>query len=129
MAATTTCAEADIRAAIARFIAAYNAGDVGAVLACYCEDLVKLRHQGAPESKPEAAARIREVLAAHRGQLSVTVDEIMVSGDLAFTRGTLDVRLTPRCGGAEVVLERRYVELWRHEEGLWRVARTMDNVG
>ena len=119
--------DALIRAEIARFIDAYNGGDVDALVACYTDDLVKLRQGGEAETRQQTAERIRAAFRTHSGRLTVTVDELTVSGMLAFVRGTLHVRLTPRNGGDPLNVQRRYVELWRKENGAWKVARTMDN--
>ena len=59
----------------------------------------------------------------------MTNDEIRASGDLAFTRGSLVLTLTPRKGGPPIVVRRRYLEIWKNEGGRWLVVRTMDNGG
>ena len=116
-----------IAAAIDAFIAAYNAGDVAKVLAYYADDLIKERQDAAAETKKETARRIEQVFRDFEGRLSVSNDEIVTSGDLAYARGTLRLTLTPRAGGAPRVLERRFLEIWRKREGDWLVVRTMDN--
>ena len=121
--------EEEIRRAIDEFVDAYNSGDIHALLACYGDDLVKLR-QGAPaETKPEVARRVAEVLNKFHSRVDVNNDEILVAGELAFTRGSFHVTLTPKAGGDPQTIDRRYLELWRKEEGRWLVIRTMDNVG
>jgi hypothetical protein len=32
-------------------------------------------------------------------------------------------------GGPATEIRRRFVEIWRKEDGAWRVARTLDNAG
>ena len=67
-------------------------------------------------------------MAKYEGHLDVHNDEVEVSGDMAFTRGTLSIRLVPRDGsGAVQTLDRRYLEIWRKRSGRWLVVRTMDN--
>ena len=113
--------------AIAEFIASYDRGDLASILAYYTDDMIKFR-QGVPaETKPELAERLRSLFASHTGVLTVRNDEIIVEHDVAFTRGSLKVVLTPRNGGEAQTIERRYVELWRRDRGRWRVARAMDN--
>jgi ketosteroid isomerase-like protein len=116
-----------IEAAIARFIAAYNAGDAATLINCYDADLVKLRQGAPPESRDEAAARISNVMAAYAGRLEVRNDEFLIAGDLAVVRGQLRIELTPRAGGSGQVLQRRFLEVWRKKNGEWLVFRTMDN--
>jgi ketosteroid isomerase-like protein len=121
--------EEDIKRAIDEFIIAYNSGDIRAVLSCYADDLVKLRQGAPPETKPEVARRVVEVFDKFHTRVDVSNDEILVAGELAFTRGNFRVTLTPKAGGEAQTIDRRYLELWRKENGRWLVVRTMDNVG
>ncbi len=116
-----------IREQVRRFIDAYNAGDVDGIMRCYSADLVKTRQGAAPESYAETETRLRTFMQKFAGQLTVVNDELVVAGDLAYTRGSLTISITPRDGGAAQLLERRFLEIWRKEGGEWRVARTMDN--
>jgi len=117
----------EIAAAIDRFIRAYNAGDLEQLLACYADDLIKDRQGAAAETRGETAERIRSVFRDYEGRLSVSNDEIVASGDLAYARGSLKITLTPRAGGPPLHLQRRFLEIWRKREGRWLVVRTMDN--
>ncbi|MGE5276526.1 MAG: YybH family protein [Acidobacteriota bacterium] len=116
-----------IAEAIDAFVAAYNAGDAARIIAYYADDLIKERQGAAAETKTQTARRIEQVFREHRGELSVSNEEIVTSGDLAYTRGTLRLTLTPRAGGPPRTLERRFLEIWRKRQGEWRVVRTMDN--
>ena len=121
--------EAEITTAIAEFVKAYNSGDIQAVLACYGDDLVKLRQGAPPETKPEVAQRVAEVFSKFHSRVDVTIDEICAAGEFAFTRGSFRVTLTAKAGGEPQTMDRRYLELWRKDNGRWLVVRTMDNVG
>jgi ketosteroid isomerase-like protein len=126
-------AEAD-RNAIAKqieeFIRAYEAGDLDGVMDYYSPDMIKLRQNASPESRAETRERVAGVFRYFSGRLSVINDEIVASGDLAYTRGTLKLTLTPRAGSAPpLVVERRFLEIWRRSGGRWLVARAMDNAG
>jgi ketosteroid isomerase-like protein len=109
------------------FVAAYNAGDLAALMSHYAEDLVKSRQGGATETKKDTAARNFQVFQNFKGQLSVSTEEIVTSGDMAYTRGTFKVVLTPRQGGPDQVIERRFLEILRKQNGEWLITRTMDN--
>ena len=119
--------EKAIEASISEFVRVYNAGNLEGVLAYYTEDLIKVRQGGAAETKPETAKRVAGVFDKFRSRVDVSNDEIRVSGQMAYTRGSFRVTLTPKAGGETQVIERRYLEIWRKENGRWRVARTMDN--
>jgi ketosteroid isomerase-like protein len=117
-----------IAAGIQGFIAAYNAGDLQKLMTHYAEDLVKSRQGGATETKKDTEARISQVFQNFTGEISVSTEEIVTSGDMAFTRGTFKAVLTPRQGGGkDQVIKRRFLEIWRKQNGEWRIARTMDN--
>jgi uncharacterized protein (TIGR02246 family) len=121
--------EEEIKRVIDEFIKAYNSGDIDAVLACYGDDLVKLRQGAPPETKAEVARRVANVFNKFHSRVDVRNDEILVAGELAFTRGSFRVSLTPRAGGEAQTIDRRYLEVWGKENGRWSVIRTMDNVG
>ncbi len=116
-----------IEASIGRFIAAYNASDVAALMRCYDDTLIKWRQGAPPESRLEAEQRISQVMARYEGHLEVRNDEILVSGDLAVVRGELRIELISRAAGDKQCLQRRFLEIWRKTGGEWRVIRTMDN--
>ena len=118
-----------IEAAISEFTEAYNSGNLNEIIKYYGEDLIKVRNGAPPETKPETTQRIRDVFEHYRTRVEVVTDEIEVHGDMAFTRGTFRVTLTPKSAeGQAQILNRRYLEIWRKEQGRWRVVRTMDNV-
>ena len=122
----------EIRKVIDGFIRAYNAGDVGGLMKAYSDDIVDMSEgeptvQGAQVRK-DTEARLRDTFAKFTASLTVQVDEIEVMGDRAFDRGVLRVELRPKGTGEAVIVERRFLEIWRREaDGEWRVARAIDN--
>jgi ketosteroid isomerase-like protein len=117
-----------IAAGIQGFIAAYNAGDLQKLMSHYAEDLVKSRQGGVTETKKDTAARTFQVFQDFTGEISISTEEIVTSGDMAYTRGTFKAVLTPRQGGGkDQVIERRFLEILRKQNGEWLIARTMDN--
>lgn len=117
----------EIEATISGFINAYNAGNIDRVLAYYGDDLIKVRHGAPPETKLETARRLAEVFAQFRCRVDVVTDEVRASGEMAFTRGSFRLTLTPKAGGETQIIKRRYLEIWRKEGGRWLVVRAMDN--
>jgi ketosteroid isomerase-like protein len=118
-----------IEQAIAGFVAAYNQRDADAVLSYYADDLVKLRHEAPVESKTETATRLRAVFASFTVSFSATTDEIIVADRIAVVRGSQQLHLISKRDGREQQIERRYMDLWRLDDGVWHIARSMDNVG
>src|SRR5262245_7821890 len=119
--------ERNIEAAISEFIKAYNSGDLEKVLAYYGEDLIKVRNGAARETKPDTARRISAVFENFQTRVDVVNEEIRASGEFAFVRGTFKVSLTPKAGGDQQTMERRFLEIWQKVNGRWIVIRTMDN--
>ena len=119
----------EIESAISGFKKAYDSGDLAGILEYYSDDLIKLRHGAPDESKAELAERVADVFKKFHSTVDATVDEVLSSGDLAIVRGTFHVTLASKQGGEEFVLDRRYLEVWRKQDGRWKVARTMDNEG
>ena len=115
---------------ISKFISAYNAANLDGVMACYADDLIKTR-QGAPaENKSQTAARLKITMGQFHGHLSVTNEEIVVVGEIAYVRGSLTVLLTPHAvGEPQQRVARRFLEIWQKRNGRWQVTRTMDNMG
>ena len=71
--------------------------------------------------------RIQQVFARSDTDIQVAIDELIVSGDLAYARGSFQVTLTSRSSQETKTLQQRYIEVWRNEEGVWRVTRTINN--
>jgi ketosteroid isomerase-like protein len=121
-----------IRRAIDKFVTAYNAADVDRLVTVYAADFIDMSEaeptlRGA-EARQDTVVRLRDTFAKFTGQLTVEVDEIETMGDWAFDRGTIRIELRSRTGGPPVLVERRFLEIWRREtDGVWRVTRAMDN--
>ena len=118
---------AQILQAIDGFVAAYNAGNIDALLPLYADDLIKLSQGRAAESKVEVAARLHALFAQYDRCLEAGIDELEILGDLAYTRGWIKITLTPKAGGTPLRVERRSLEIWRKRGGRWVAVRTMDN--
>ena len=116
-----------IRAAIESFNSAYRSKDLEALAATYSEDLIKDQAGAPPQSKSETIARLRQVFELCDTDIQVDVDETVISADLAYVRGSFGVTLKPLSGHGAKTIRRRYIEIWRNEDGAWRVTRTMDN--
>lgn len=127
--ATTSGDRAAILASIEDFRVAYDAGDIETIAGYYSDELVKLRQGAPPETKSAVVERLAASFREYRGRLEVVNDEIGISGDLAFVRGSFTVTLVHSTRGETQTAQRRFLEIWRRESGGWRVGRTMDNRG
>src|ERR1700693_5465047 len=118
-----------IEAQIRSFVDAYNAGDIEGVMRCYSGDLLKIRHGAQPENRQDTEQRVLGVMCAFRGCLTVENHEIAIAGGMAYERGSLRIVLKPRAGGQAQGIKRRFLEIWRKENGRWLVTRAIDNIG
>ena len=67
---------------------------------------------------------LRAVLASHTLQSQANVEEVRVSGSLAYTWTTLEVRMAPRAGGDANVRTGCTLSIWRKAaDGRWLMMR------
>lgn len=117
--------ERAIRDLIAQWHRATVAGDVDAILPLMAEDVVFLVPGGPPMRGRGAFEQgLRGVLAAHRIDSSGEIQELEVSGDLAYCWNMLEVRITPLSGGAPVERSGNALTIFRKQSnGSWVLAR------
>ncbi len=95
--------EQAIRALVATWHRATAAGDVEAVLPLMAQDVVFLVAGQPPMRGRDAFEKgLRTLLASHRIQSTGDVQEVGVSGDLAYRWTLLNVEITPLAGGSTV---------------------------
>lgn len=91
--------EQAIRQLIARWLEATRGGDVDTVLSLIAPDAIFLVAGQAPLQGHDAFARsLRAVLADHAIESHSEIDEIVVSGDIAYCRTQLSVTITSKHG-------------------------------
>ena len=119
-----TDAEA-IRALIAEWHRATAAGDVDAVARLMVDDAMFLVAGRPPMNGREEFVRgLRGLLATHRIESTGDVQEVVVSGDLAYARSMLHVRVMPNEGGAPQVRSGPVLSVFhRQPDGSWLLAR------
>ena len=92
--------EQAIRSLVAEWHRATAVGDVEAVLRLMAEDVVFLVAGQPPmKGRSKFAQGLRGVLASHRIDSTSDIQEIEVSGNLAYCWSVLTVRMTPIAGG------------------------------
>ena len=111
------------------FMTAYAAGDAEAVGKLYTVDAVS-----EPNNQPALKGREAIVQSQKAMFEQVTLKAEMVSeeirtiGNVGLDRGHYTVSVTPKAGGETTTVEGRYlVVLVKEADGVWRVARDMDN--
>ena len=110
--------EKAIRGVIARWHEATAAGKVDEVLPLMDEDVIFLV-AGKPPMKGRAAFEkgLRSLLAGHTIRSSGDVQEVEVSGDLAYARTNLGITVTPLAGGKPNSYSANALSIFRRQSG------------
>lgn len=113
----------------ARFQAAENAGSVDALRSFFADDLVMMGPNSPPVTGGDTVAeQMRTFHERFAVQVEYDSQEIVVSGDWAFDRGTERFTVTPRDGGAAIQKSGNYLYLYqRQADGSWKQARVIWN--
>jgi uncharacterized protein (TIGR02246 family) len=120
-----TADEESIRALVATWHSSTAAGNVEAVLPLMADDVVFLV-AGHPPMRGRGTFEkgLRELLATHRIQSEFAIEEIEVSGALAYCWTSLKVTMTPLAGGAPLNRSGSALSiLHRHGDRSWVVVR------
>jgi uncharacterized protein (TIGR02246 family) len=99
--------------------------DVEGVLALMADDAVFLV-AGHPPMRGRARfeTNLRQVLNTHRIESTADVQEVVVSGNLAYCWSMLSVRMTPRAGGATTLRTGSVLTILRkRDDGAWVLSR------
>ena len=117
--------EEAIRSLITQWIEATRAGDVDTVLLLMEPDAVFLMAGQPPMVGHEAfAGSLRGVLAGHTVESTSEVDEIAVSGDMAYCRTRLSVTVTSKHGKLPLQRTGHTLTILRKgSDGKWLVTR------
>src|SRR6185369_853511 len=116
--------EQQIRDLVTRWLAATKAGDLDTVLALMTDDVVFLVPGRAPMRKQEFASLSRPPPGATPPQIDgrSEIQEIVVSGDVAFMWTKLSVIMTPS-GGQPMERAGHTLTVLKRVNGRWLVAR------
>jgi uncharacterized protein (TIGR02246 family) len=120
-----TTDEQAIRNLVAKWHRATAAGDVDSILGLMAEDVVFLV-AGKPPMKGRSSFEkgLRGLLKSHRVESSGDVQEVLVSGDLAYCWTLLKVRVTPLAGGSANERSGSTLSILRKQaNGSWVLAR------
>lgn len=118
--------EQAIRELVASWMSATRRGDVAAVLNLMTDDVVFLVAGQPPFGKREFAAAMRPPAGGEsRPQIDGhnDIEEIVVSGDLAYLRTKLTVEITPAGSAESTKRAGNTLTILRRENGRWLLAR------
>jgi uncharacterized protein (TIGR02246 family) len=118
--------EQQIRELVETWLSATRRGDIAAVLNLMTDDVVFLVSGQPPFGKREFAAAMRPPAGtASQPQIDgrSEIEEIVVSGDLAYMRTRLTVEVTPPGSGESTKRAGNTLTILRRENGRWLLAR------
>ena len=121
--------EKAIRALTKEYAAAFNAGDVARLLACYTEDAVRMP-PAAPAYTGRAAFEegFRAKFEQFSYQLGWPTEEVVVADGWAFHQRTYISRLTPVAGGEVIEGSGKAIAiLQKQPDNSWKIAREIWN--
>ena len=128
-AATTEADVEAVKRVREQAVAAINAGDVDALVALATDDIVWMPQDKATSIGKEAFrlywAGLLEQFVFDR---TLSHDEVIVAGDWAIHRSTLEGTMTPKFGGEPMSHSAKAIDILRRQpDGSWRHARIIFN--
>jgi len=106
------------------WMAAVNAADVARLLPMMTEDVVLLNPGGPPIGREGFQAALLGGHAQFELRCDSELQEVVVVGDLAYTRCRDTLSLVPRAGGDTVALAGHRITVYRKQaDGRWLLAR------
>ncbi|HLH15649.1 MAG TPA: SgcJ/EcaC family oxidoreductase [Bryobacteraceae bacterium] len=114
--------ELAIRNLIGTWCRETEAGNLDAILPLMADDVVFLTPGRAPFGKKEFEANSRASAGKAQVKVEAEVEEVGVSGDLAYAWLKLSVKITPE-GGAPMEMGGNTIGIYRREAGRWVLAR------
>jgi uncharacterized protein (TIGR02246 family) len=117
--------EQAIRQLIERWISATRSGDVDAVLELMAPDVIFLMAGQPPlQGRDAFASNLRTVLSGHVIDSVSQIDEIAVSGDIAYCRTRLSVTVTSKHGKLPLQRTGHTLSILRKgADGKWQLTR------
>jgi uncharacterized protein (TIGR02246 family) len=119
-----------INAVWREYEASQLAGDPDRWIALWADDGVQMPPGSPPVVGKEAIdARDRDDLAVNEySEFTINNEEVEVSGDLAFARGTFKVTVTTKSGGDPMHFAGKYTTIFRQQpDGTWKIYRDTFN--
>lgn len=118
--------EEHVRESHAAYIKAVNAADLDGVLALMTDDVVLINPSQAPFGRDLFPQGFRGGHAMFELRCVSEIEEVVVAGDVAYTRCHDSLSLKPRDGGAASAMAGYRLSIYRRQaDGRWLLARDM----
>ncbi len=119
---STEADEAAIRESMQRIVEKWNAADLEGMLAEFTQDLVIMPPEAPAISGKEAVYTVGKVFLEQNSSVwDFTIEDVQISGDLAFVRGEQTMSTTEKESGETEEGEGKGVFIFRREsDGTWK---------
>ena len=127
---TDTAADTDaINTIWSTYESSLKAGDIDAWLSLWTENGIQMPPD---EAQIVGKDRLRErngaALEQFMFEMDITNEEVVVAGDLAYSRGVYTATLTPKEGGPSIPVDGKFMTiLQRQPDGTWKIHRDIFN--
>ncbi|MBI1820361.1 MAG: SgcJ/EcaC family oxidoreductase [Nitrospirae bacterium] len=116
--------EREIREVHSTWINAVNAGDLVRLLTLMADDVVFLNPGQAPFGRDGFSANFSAAHQQARIRCSSELEEVVVIGEVAYTRSRDALSVTPRAGGEATQLAGHRITVYRKQpDGRWLLSR------
>ena len=116
--------EREIHAVHSTWIDAVNAGDLARLLSLMADDVVFLNPGRAPFGRDGFSSNFMTAHQQVRICCTSELEEVVVVGEVAYTRSRDTLSVTPRAGGEATQLAGHRMTVYRrHPDGRWLLAR------
>ena len=116
--------EREIREVHSTWISAVNAGDLVRLLTLMADDVVFLNPGHAPLGRDGFSANFSAAHQQVQVRCNSELEEVVVIGEVAYTRSRDALSVTPRAGGGATQLAGHRITVYRKQpDGRWLLAR------
>src|SRR5262245_37750926 len=119
-------AQAAIRAALTQWMADFNAGNTDKVCGLFAPDLIA-QYRGQPERDHHGLCDLLKRSLSDPAKTyaySLSIKEIIVSGDVAVVRLTWTLKVKPKDGTREITSDEPGMDIFRRQaDGGWKISR------
>lgn len=116
--------ERAIREVHSTWIEAVNAGDLDRLLGMTTDDVVLINPEGVPIGREGFSAKFSAAHEQLRIDCRSELEEVVVAGDVAYTRCRDTLSVTPRAGGEATQFAGYRMTVYRQQpDGRWLLAR------
>ena len=121
--------ERAVREVHSTWIEAVNAGELDRLLGMITDDVVLINPEGAPIGREGFSAKFAGAQEEWRIECRSELEEVVVAGEVAYTRSRDAVFATPRAGGETTQSAGYRLTVYRRQpDGRWLLARDAHTV-